>query len=325
MVGHLIVHGLDAEVMSAAGAAAAYLFAVDADAGLDVEADHVGLRVVQGVVGGGVVHPPELAAAHLREQQRTAGAAGQVRRRRCEHRLQGWAAVVIDKLGVVYLCSRSILTVRQLDWVEQRHPVVVVEHRRVEGPQRRPAATTDESLVIDYRGGVSPRSRHGAGPFTCGRTSERVSRRAVEYAVLQLRRPDRRTPLADRIGPVYTLAELCGWLTPPGAPPLTAEAVRKRAVKQQLVAFRTDDNYWAFPTWQFAAVSGRLIVNHDVIALWTQLPHDGWRSAGTLAAWMNTRLSSMDADAPAAFARLHGVTDPTVQAAVSRLRVGTAS
>jgi hypothetical protein len=136
---------------------------------------------------------------------------------------------------------------------------------------------------------------------------------------------DRRSPLSERIGPIYTLNELCGWLTPAADPPLSVEAVRKRAVKRRLVGFRTDDNQWAFPAFQFAAVAGYLVVNEAVITLWNALPHDGWRSGGTLAAWMNSRLASMDGDTPAGRARTHGAYDPALTAAISRLTLGAAA
>lgn len=147
-----------------------------------------------------------------------------------------------------------------------------------------------------------------------------VGARAVAYAVASLRS----TPVADRIGAVYTLAQVRGWLTPPGAASLTGEAVRKRALKRQLVAFRTDDNQWAFPAWQFTPAAGQLIPNQHVIDLWQSLPHDAWRSAATLAGWMNTRLASMDGDPPAQHVRVHGV-DEVARAAVARLRLGAAA
>lgn len=149
---------------------------------------------------------------------------------------------------------------------------------------------------------------------------DQVSARAVAYAVASLRP----TPVADRIGPVYTLAQIREWLTPPGVALLTGEAVRKRALKHQLVAFRTDDNQWAFPAWQFTPTAGQLIVNRHVTGLWQSLPHDSWRSAATLAAWMNTRLASMDGQTPAQHVRVHGV-DDVARAAVARLRVGAAA
>ncbi|CAN5411101.1 hypothetical protein BH23ACT9_BH23ACT9_28430 [soil metagenome] len=149
---------------------------------------------------------------------------------------------------------------------------------------------------------------------------DQVSARAVAYAVGSLHP----TPVADRIGAIYTLAQVRHWLRPPGTPSLTSEAVRKRALKHQLVAFRTDDNQWAFPAWQFTPAAGQLIPNQHDIDLWQSLPHDGWRSAATLAAWMNTRLASMDGQTPAQHVRVNGV-DEVARAAVARLRVGAAA
>lgn len=153
---------------------------------------------------------------------------------------------------------------------------------------------------------------------------DRVAIRAADYAVGDLRRP-RRSAVAERIGPIYTAAEVAAWLVAPGTTPLSTEAIRKRALKQQLVAFQADDRHWAFPAWQFDPIAGRLVVRDDVTALWQTLPHDTWRSAATLAAWMNSPLRSMEGVAPAAFAAAHGADHPTVAAAVSRLRAGAAA
>ncbi len=151
-----------------------------------------------------------------------------------------------------------------------------------------------------------------------------VGRQAAEFAARGLRRP-RQSALARRIGPVYSLAHLREWLTPPDAPPLTAEAVRKRAVKHTLIAFQTDDRQWAFPAYQFVDVAGHLIPRDDVIAVWQALPHDSWRSDATLAAWMTTRLASMDGHGPAEFAGRHGADHPLVADAIRRLALGQAA
>lgn len=157
-----------------------------------------------------------------------------------------------------------------------------------------------------------------------GELVDRIGGRAAEYAVIELLAHRGTSVIGRRIGPVYSVADLARWLVKPGADLLTGEAVRKRAVKRQLVAFRTDDNQWAFPAWQFHAAAGRLVVRAEVIRLWRALPHDGWRTDVDLAAWMNTRLDSMDQAAPSGFAHVHGADHPLVTAAVSRLSAAAA-
>lgn len=124
--------------------------------------------------------------------------------------------------------------------------------------------------------------------------------------------------LARRIGPVYSTENLSRWLTAPGAASLTGEAVRKRAKLRRLVAFRTDDRQWAFPAWQFERLAGRLVPREEVAALWRRLPHSGFLTDADLAAWMNTRLRSLD-DTPATYAHREGAGAPILAAAVARL------
>lgn len=104
---------------------------------------------------------------------------------------------------------------------------------------------------------------------------------------------------------------------------MSGEAVRKRALKRHLVAFRTDDGHWAFPAWQFSRAAGRLVVRDEVVALWCRLPHDGFLTDADLAAWMHTRLGSLD-DTPAVYAHRRGADAPLLQQAVSRLRARAA-
>lgn len=126
-----------------------------------------------------------------------------------------------------------------------------------------------------------------------------------------------RSPIAQRIGPVYHVENLQTWLTAPGAPDLTGEAVRKRAKLRQLVAFLTDDRHWAFPAWQFDRVGGQLVPRENVITLWRQLPSDGFLTDADLATWMATPLRSLDG-APAEHVHERGY-DSLLRAAVSRL------
>jgi hypothetical protein len=125
-------------------------------------------------------------------------------------------------------------------------------------------------------------------------------------------------PMADRVGAVYSTDDLARWLAAGDRRHMTTEAVRKRTKQRQLVAFRTDDRRWAYPAWQFDALSGRLQSQGPVIALWQQLPHETMDEAD-LVVWMATRLRDLDA-APHERARTHGVGDEALTAAVSRLR-----
>lgn len=146
-----------------------------------------------------------------------------------------------------------------------------------------------------------------------------VGRTAADFAVARHRSPG---PVADRIGAVYGTDALARYLAPAGRS-LTTEAVRKRAKQRHLVAFVTGDGQWAFPAWQFVAVSGRLEPVDAVIEVWRRLPHDGVMDAADLAMWMNTRLRSLDGT-PANRARTHGIGDRALGRAVARLsaRVG---
>lgn len=126
------------------------------------------------------------------------------------------------------------------------------------------------------------------------------------------------TAVGERIGPVYAVADLQRWLTPPGAPELSQEAVRKRVKQRQLVAFLTDDRHWAFPAWQFDRVAGQLLVRRDVVELWRRLPHEGFLTDADLAVWMATRLRSLGGT-PAEHAASAGPDSEPLQAAVSRL------
>jgi hypothetical protein len=125
-----------------------------------------------------------------------------------------------------------------------------------------------------------------------GRDPGGIGEEAADFAAARLDAGDR-SALAERIGPVYRTEDLARWLTSPVAGPMTGEAVRKRGKARQLVAVRTDDGHWAFPAWQFDAVAGRLVPRPPVIALWKELPHDGFLTDADLAAWMQTRLASL--------------------------------
>ncbi|WP_052665119.1 hypothetical protein [Nitriliruptor alkaliphilus] len=130
-------------------------------------------------------------------------------------------------------------------------------------------------------------------------------------------------PIAQRIGPIYLVADLTRWLPSPGTPPLSDEAVRKRIRQRQLVAFRTDDLMWAFPGWQFDRIGGQLVPRASVIELWKRLPTRGFLTDVDLAVWMATRLRILDGT-PADHAHTHGADSPPLQRALSRLNARAA-
>jgi hypothetical protein len=150
---------------------------------------------------------------------------------------------------------------------------------------------------------------------------DRAVRHATELLATELSlRASGRSALARRIGPVYAVEDLARWLPPAGAEPLTGEAVRKRAKQRRLVAFLTSDRQWAFPAWQFDRLGGRLLPRDDVIALWRELPTDGFLTDVDRAAWMATRMRSLGGATPAAYALEQGVEAQPLRYAVARLR-----
>lgn len=153
---------------------------------------------------------------------------------------------------------------------------------------------------------------------------DRMTATAVDAATTEAQRAvDHGSPVAARIGPIYTVADLRQWLTPPGAADLSEEAVRKRAKKRQLVAFLTDDRQWAFPAWQFDRAGGQLVTRDAVIELWRQLPTTGFLTDVDRAVWMSTRLRSLHGT-PADHAAAHGADSPPLQDALSRLHARAA-
>lgn len=161
----------------------------------------------------------------------------------------------------------------------------------------------------------------GGGPDDVD--ADRLGAEAADWVVSAMYASVGGSPLARRIGPVYTTEDLARWLVAPGRDPLTTQAVRKRAKQRRLVGFLTDDRQWAFPAWQFDRAAGRLVPRREVVALWGRLPHDSFLSAADLAAWMNTRLEALGAT-PAERADRYGADDDAVAAAVSRLRARAA-
>jgi hypothetical protein len=148
---------------------------------------------------------------------------------------------------------------------------------------------------------------------------DRVAATLVDVTALALGRDTGPSALARRIGPIYTAGDLARWLPPAGAAPLSDEAVRKRAKGRHLVGFLTDDHRWAFPAWQFDQIGGQLVPRRAVVELWRQLPTDGFLTDVDLAAWMASRLRSLDDATPAEHAHRYGADDPRLAGALARL------
>jgi len=124
------------------------------------------------------------------------------------------------------------------------------------------------------------------------------------------------SPIALRIGSVYTVDDLVSWLRHSGLG--DAASVLHAAAERQLVGFLTTDGQWAFPEWSFERADSHLTVREEVAELWRELPHDGFLTDSDLCAWMNTRLVGLDNMAPATYMSLHGI-QSQVRSAVRRL------
>jgi hypothetical protein len=132
-------------------------------------------------------------------------------------------------------------------------------------------------------------------------------------------------PLAERIGPVWTLAGAAARMPGRGNKTLGPERLRQRVTEQTLVGLFTRDRKWVLPAWQFRAVDDRLVVSEPVIALWRQLPHDPERASDwTIAAWMASPLGSLGGSSPLAWLERHGL-DDTLADAAGRVRARTAA
>lgn len=105
---------------------------------------------------------------------------------------------------------------------------------------------------------------------------------------------------------MYRIEQLARFLPGVDAGPLTAEAVRKRVVRRQLVGYQTSHRVWMFPAWQFTIATGRLVPRVSVIAAWQALPHGGVLADIDLAVWMATGRSDLDGRSPADHAGRYG-------------------
>lgn len=174
--------------------------------------------------------------------------------------------------------------------------------------------TDVDEIVTEFRRELERQERAGTLDTARVANSPGLTAQAVAFLGAQT---SNGSPLAERIGPVFTTERLAVLLGPSPGRPLTTEAVRKRAAASGLVAFRSDDRRWLFPDWQFDRSGGRLLVNPEVVALWRSLPHGSWMDAIDLTVWMNTDLHSLNG-APQQHVRSRG-TDPPLEAALARL------
>jgi hypothetical protein len=123
---------------------------------------------------------------------------------------------------------------------------------------------------------------------------------------------------SDRIGEVYTTGQLRRFLPGSDHAPISDEAVRDRRRNGRLIGFKTVDDRWAFPAFQFEVRPGRLQLRREVVELWSQLP---WRSSDPLEliAWLIAPRSDLGGSAPVDHVQQHGV-DDFLRSAVGRLR-----
>lgn len=182
------------------------------------------------------------------------------------------------------------------------------------------AITQADNLIEEVTAGIHRRlsDRMGRQEIPSEINASRLAGEAADWIMSAITTATGTSLLARRIGPVYTTDDLSCWLVTPGRPPLTTQAIRKRAKRRQLVGFSTDDKQWAFPAWQFDRAAGRLIPRQEVVSLWQRLPHGAVLTSADLAAWMNTKFASLDGT-PAGRADRRGADDAALAAAVSRL------
>lgn len=133
-------------------------------------------------------------------------------------------------------------------------------------------------------------------------------------------------PLADRIGPCWTLKAAAERMPGQGGKHLSPERLRQRVKERTLVGLQTHDRYWVIPAWQLRATAmGHLTVRDDVAALWQLLPVDPDRvSDWTLASWMAGPLGSLGGSSPLAWLDTHGL-DRTLDNAARGVRARLAA
>ena len=140
---------------------------------------------------------------------------------------------------------------------------------------------------------------------------------AYETAVATLPASPVGNPLAERVGPCWTLEGAAVRMSSRSGGPLTPEALRVRAIRRTLVGVQTEDRRWFLPGWQFDVDRERLVPNAAVTELWQLLPHDA-ASPWTHAAWMVSRHRRLDRCTPVDWVRDHGVDEAARVAAGAR-------
>ncbi len=138
-------------------------------------------------------------------------------------------------------------------------------------------------------------------PDALARTIERVLPRPNRYAA--------------RIGPVYTVGQLRYALPGAGKSPISEQAVRNRIDSGRLIAFKTADDRWAAPAFQFRVRPGGLEVREPVIALWRRLPMGGPIATVDLVAWLTGRRRDLEDTTPLQWLEKHGLDDRLERAA----------
>ena len=141
---------------------------------------------------------------------------------------------------------------------------------------------------------------------------------AYEAAVATLPATPAGNPLAERVGPCWTLEGAAARMSSRSGGLLTPEALRVRATRHTLVGVQTEDRRWFLPGWQFDVDRERLVPNAAVTELWQLLPH-GAASPWTHAAWMVSRHRQLDSATPVAWVRKHGVDEAARTAAGARV------
>lgn len=131
-----------------------------------------------------------------------------------------------------------------------------------------------------------------------------------------LPRPNR---FARRVGPIYTSGQLRRLLPGLHTDPVTDQAVRNRREAGRLVAFKTADDRWAFPAFQFTVRPGRLEPRADVIELWQLLPLDSPLPTVDQAAWLTGPRRDLDGQTPLQWLDTHGL-DEQLRRAAGQLR-----
>lgn len=100
-------------------------------------------------------------------------------------------------------------------------------------------------------------------------------------------------PMAQQVGPEFLdTPGVAVVLAGPGREPISKQAVEQRRNRGTLLALKTSDGHWIYPTWQFdgAAVLAGLA---DVLAVFRG--HPAW----SVATWMTTAMPELDEESVA--------------------------